>query len=415
MKIIDRVNKAILGGSYNNRSPIEKWGGSYFYGQKLALTLWGDKTFEAFNKVPEVNAVLNYRANAKKNIKINVISKTTDEPARSPNALKIFKLLNHPNFYQDQKEFIRQSSLFHDISGNEYLYFMNSMGFKPINAKALFSLPPQLVDCKLLNNEHFFQITDNAEIKYTIQINQDVVPLISDHMVHLNDNRVNIENENILKGESKLKALRAPINNIIAAYEARNVFLTKRGALGILSNESKDGTGGSVPLDPKEKNALQEEFKKYGVQHDQFHTIITNMPLTWQQMGVDIDKLKVFEEVREDFYKILDAYGVPQDLFARDRGTTFNNQQNAERRFYESTIIPDAKEWIGALNKFFSLESESYEIVGDFSHLPIFQEDELDRAKVNTQVVNYLSRAFQDGAISLDEYQSELKANNVLS
>ena len=57
--------------SWSNTSSIEKWGGSYFYPLSTVSTLFSNKTFEAFNKVPEVNAVLNYRANAKKKCNYN--------------------------------------------------------------------------------------------------------------------------------------------------------------------------------------------------------------------------------------------------------------------------------------------------------------------------------------------------------
>ena len=396
--------------SFSNTS-IEKWGDSYFYPLSSISTLFSNKTFEAFNKVPEVNAVLNFRANAKKNVIIRAVSKTNNKDSTSPNARKALSLINNPNYFQDGKEFIRQSSLWHDIEGNEYLYFLKPIGFKASNAKGLFALPPQLVDVKLKNEDPFWLITPNdAEINYTIKINNKIIPLQIDSIIHLNDNRVNINQnqKDILKGESKLKALSGPINNIIAAYEARNVFLTQRGALGILSNSNKDQMGSTVPLDDKEKERLQNEFKNYGVQKNQWHTIITNMSLNWQQMGVDIEKLKVFEEVREDFFKILDSYGVPQDLFANQKGVTFQNQKNAEKRFYESTIVPEFKEWIGSINKFYGTENESWELVGDYSHLPVFAENIKERGQSLQTIVNALSKALEDGAITLEQYQAEL-------
>ena len=398
--------------SFSNTMPIEKWGGSYFYPVGSANTLFSDKTFEAFNKVPEVNAVLNYRASAKKNVVYRTVNKITGEDSTSPNARKVLKLLNNPNFFQDGKEFIRQSSLWHDITGNEYLYFQKPVGFKPINSKQIFTLPPQNVDIKLINEGAFFFITpEDVKINYTIKINNTDLLLPAENIVHLNDNRVNTSqaNDNLLKGESKLKALSAPINNIIAAYEARNVFLVNRGALGILSNSSKDGIGGTAPLDEKEKGRLQEEFQKYGVQKNQWHTIITNMSLTWQQMSVDIDKLKVFEEVEEDFYKICDSFGVSKDLFSSKKGTTFNNQSSGERRFYESTIIPETLEKTGSLNQYFQTGKDTWEIRGDYSHLPIFSENIKERSQSLQTIVNALSKALEDGAISLEQYQAELQ------
>ena len=397
--------------SWSNTSSIEKWGGSYFYPLSTVSTLFSNKTFEAFNKVPEVNAILNYRANAKKNVIITAVNKVNDKPATSPNAIKALRLINNPNYFQAQKEFIRQSSLWHDIDGNEYLFFLKPTGCKSSNTKALFTLPPQLVDITLKNEDPFFRILpSDIDIGYTIKLSNKIIPLETENIVHLNDNRVNVtQNQgNILKGESKLIALSGPINNIIAAYEARNVFLTKRGALGILSNSSKDGIGGTVPLDDREKEKLQKEFERYGIQNNQWHTIITNMSLSWQQMGINLSDLKVFEEVREDFFKILDGFGVPQDLFASNKGVTFQNQKNAEKRMYEGTTIPEFNEWIGGINKYFETENESWELRGDFSHLPVFAENVKERSASLQTLVNALSKALADGAITIEQYQTEL-------
>jgi phage portal protein BeeE len=401
------------GRSWTNTSPIEKWGGSYFYPTNLVSSLFQEKTFEAFNKVPEVNAVLNYRANAKKNVNIRAISKTNDQDSTAPNARKALKLLNNPNYFQDGKEFLRQSSLWHDIDGNEYLYFQKAIGFKTTNSRQLFTLPPQNVDIHLLNTGPFFFLDDrNIELNYSVRIDQTEIKLPSDNIVHLNDNRVNVntsKNDSILKGESKLKALSGPINNIIAAYKARNIFLEHRGALGLLTNSTKDATGGTMPLDPKEREKVQAEYRRYGVQPGQFPVIITDMSLNWQQMAVDLEKLRVFEEVEADFFKICDSFGISNQLFSTNRGVTFNNKKEAKKEFYQDTIIPEFNEWIGAVNQFFGTENEGWKLIGDYSHLPIFQDNIKERSQSLQTIVNALSRALADQAISIEQYQAELQ------
>ena len=82
---------------------------------------------------------------------------------------------------------------------------------------------------------------------------------------------------------------------------------------------------------------------------------------------------------------------------------------------YESTVIPESLEWIGGWNDFFETKNESWQIIGDFSELPIFQENELDRASVNEKIVNYLSTALADGVISIPDYLSELKKYKIIS
>jgi hypothetical protein len=271
-------------------------------------------------------------------------------------------------------------------------------------------LPPQNIKIEVGNKAPFFFLDeDTVEVSYCYDHGGDKLTLPSDTIIHYNDNRVDYKENDFLKGTSKLHSLKEPIRNIKAAYATRGKMLLSRGALGILSNATKDATGGTMPLDDDERERLQEEYKKYGVQPDQFDIIITNMALEWQQMGVDIDKLRVFEEVREDFFKIMDAYGTPQDLFADAAGTTFENQKQAEKRFYESTIIPESSEWIGGINQYLGTEQYEWELQMDYSHLPVFQENKSEKADAVNKAVKALDIAYQSGIITREEYKAELQ------
>jgi HK97 family phage portal protein len=199
------------------------------------------------------------------------------------------------------------------------------------------------------------------------------------------------------------------VQNIRAAYEARNVLIENRGALGILTNNSTDGIGSTLPLDESEKKKVQDEWKKYGIQKNQFQAIITSLNLKWQQISTDANKLQLFEETKADQEQICDAYGVPFELFANQKGVTFDNKKQARREFYENTIIPEAEEWIDALNRYFETYNKSWEIKGSFDHLSVFQENQKERAQSITLLTNALSKAFADGALTLEEYKSELR------
>ena len=40
-------------------------------------------------------------------------------------------------------------------------------------------------------------------------------------------------------------------------------------------------------------------------------------------MGVNPDRLGLFEEIEKDFDKILDAFGIPPEMFASKEGVNF--------------------------------------------------------------------------------------------
>lgn len=414
MSFVTQV-KHLFSRTFGNRSRNfpSRLGGSWFYPLGMSsLNISEIQAMEAFF-VPEVNAVLNKGAMAHASIKLEVVSKRTEQPVTN----KLSQLIARPNWFQTSTEFIQQSNLFHDLFGNEYMYFMSGIGMPAERAKALYTLYPSYIDVEYNDARSYFFEVEPPDIKYTYSFGGNKTPLEAEKVLHLNDNNVDYHtDEDIIKGESKLKSIARPINNIIAAYEARGVLIRHRGALGILSNDGKDGLGASLTLDDKERDNLQNEYKKYGITEDQYNIIITNLSLKWQKMALDVGQLKLFEEVREDAIKVAEAFNYPPELL-KGEGTPNlfgDNKKEAERAWYQNSIIPEAQMRVDGLNAKFKTEGLSYHIVGKFDHLPVLQKDKKDQANVMALVTNSLSKMFTDGAITLQQYQDELKRNGFI-
>lgn len=366
----------------------------------------------AFTCIPEVNAILNLRARAAGNIKIVAVNSKTGLEIEQEDYL--VTLLNSPNYFQSKEELFGQTTLFKDIFGNEYLYATTPLGMKkPIG---LFTLPSQAVIVKPAQQithrgPFFMETTFPKSSVYTFRdFDGKEYPLNTDYLLHLNDNNITFKNEqDFFVGTSKLDALRPAIENLRAAYEARNVLIVNRGAIGILSNAAKDGIGGVAPMDARERDVVQREFSKYGLTKDKWQVIITNLALSWQQMAIDVDKLKLFEETREDTLKICDSYGTPYELLSSIRNTTFDNKKEAQIQWYRDTIIPEANMRLAGINKKFATEERGYRLVPKFDHLPIFEKERKERAQTLMLTVNALTKALEDKAITIEQYKLELK------
>lgn len=383
--------------------------GQFFYPIQTAGSIdWEDKQYlKHFLEVPEVAAVISKKAAAFANMRLDVVSKATGQPV--PNSNPIAKRLRNPNYFQSQKEFLQQTKLFQEIFGNEIMYLFQPEGFTN-RISGMFTLPPVFIEIdEPSSQDEFFLRSDYSEkVKYWINWGSGRVDLPNDKIIHVNNANIDLRSDDVFWGESKMKALSMPIANLRAAYEARNVLIENRGALGILSNNATDGIGSTLPLDQKEKEKVQSEWKKYGVQKNQMQAIITSMNLKWQQISIDADKLQLFEETKHDAEKICDAYNYPFELLANQKGVTFDNKKEARKELYENAIIPEAQEWVNALNRKFETEDKTWEIQGTFEHLHVFRENQKERAQTVTLLTNALSKAFQDGAISLQQYQQEL-------
>ena len=188
-------------------------------------------------------------------------------------------------------------------------------------------------------------------------------------IIHYNDNQVRYDDNRFLLGDSKIRPLVQACENIKSAYEARGILI-QNSALGILSNETSDMSG-TVPLATKDKDQLQEDYKKYGLAKNKWQLIITNASLKWQSMAVNVGQLKLFEEVEADFDTIANAFSFPPDVMKTN--STFENVNQAKKQLYQDAIIPEADEWLQGFSNFMGLEGISFK--SDFSHIAVLQDD----------------------------------------
>lgn len=358
----------------------------------------GDEYLKDFLEVPELNAIINIRARAMSSWRLSVQSKLTGK--EQANNESLVRIIKSPNWFQTQREMWRQSSLFRDIWGNEYLYLLRPVGM-PSTYKGLFTLNPEKITIKYNSENLYFHEFKDDYLEYFYDIgNGKKIKLEKENIIHLNDNRVS--GDTFLKGTSKMKSLQVSIHNIREAYKKRNITL--KMPVGVLSNGQSDAIGQSVPMHPEEKQKVENKLMTRGAL-----PIITNLAVKYSDMNINAANMGLFEEVREDMGRLCDAYGVPYELLASQKGVTFANLKEAKKQFFEETIIPDAEEKIEALNMFLETEKKSWHVVADFSYLPIFSDNVKERAASLTMIVTALDKALAVGAITIDQYQQELK------
>lgn len=401
----------------------EKFNGQFFYPLfgSNSISWNGTNYLRDFLEVPEVNGIIGLKVSAFANGKIRIISKTTGEDVNRNEPL--VRALMKPNQYQSQQEFLQQTKFYHEIFGNEILYFLTPVGM-PLNVKGLFSISPDSVLITEYNSTPFFQSTE-FRAKYSYVWGGTSTDFPKGSIIHIN--RANVIGQMLNTGESTtqvsqseqsylwgspvMASHQANIRNIRASYEARNVLIENRGALGILSNGAMDGTGSMLPLDPKMKKDLQDEYRRYGMTKGQMQIIMTSLNLKWQQMSIDTDKLKLFDECEADTRALCLGFGVPYELIAA--GQTYDNKLRAERQFYQNTIIPEATEWCDAINRRVEIAGKSWEVSITYDHLPVFQENVKERAQAMALMAGAIEKLIAVGAMTVDQAKVELQKMGV--
>jgi len=203
---------------------------------------------------------------------------------------------------------------------------------------------------------------------------------------------------NIVKPISRIDSLRFPLSNIQAQYNKRNVLLENLGAIGILSSQNSD-MGGAIPMTPEERTKIQRDW--YRRQKDEI--MITESNVTWNPMSYPTRDLMLFEELTADVIAIIDTYGMNYNLFSSDKGSTFSNVRDSLKMVYQDTIIPETQAMYDSIMHQFGLSQQGYYLEACFDHVPVLQEDELQKANTQKVKAETLKSIIEMGVIVNEE------------
>lgn len=398
--------KSLLGFNSPARSVVKDSNGKFFYAFGFPKTVQETVTIlgqsAAYNICPPVNGIINRKARAFTNGKWWILDKEGNE-ATGAKVSGLQKLLKKPNPLQSWNQLLSQAKVYEQVFGEVFFFAIIPAGFSDKSKiKALWVVPNWIINVRL-TGKHYFQ-TELADIieGYDISLNGSITPLPDGSVIHIRD--INQNSTDVTRGQSRLASLQDPISNIVAAYEARNVLITRKGALGILSNQTRDAAG-AVPLKEGEKEEVQEEFKKYGLSKEQYQVIITNANLKWQPMTFPTKDLMLFEEIEDDVRAIADNFDYPMYLLGFKEGSTYSNVGEAKKSLYQDTIIPEADGWAEAFTSFFELEGLGLKLSVYYDHLDVFQQSEKEKAEAFKVKNEGFKIAYEMGVVTREEWR----------
>lgn len=328
----------------------------------------------AYQQCPPLTSIINRKAQADINGKRYVMN-TQGKESNSPEAKKIRALFKKPNHIQSEKRFRAQQKIYMQIFGFCITLPIIPAGYEKygaLEATSLWNIPPYMLDIKE-TNKLFYQ-TDMKGIidQITLNYKGEKTKLDINNLYFFEDFTPSMCS--LVIPETRICSLAMPINNVIGAYDSRNALINTRGALGIISPESADGAGISIPMKPSDKEQLQADFRRYGIRNGQWKMILSNAAVKWSQISIPTKDLMLNEEVTECSKEICNGFGYPPFLLGL-ADTTYSNQESAGKGLYQNTIIPEAESMDEEWNNMFKTEDYNLKIETDYSHLPVLQED----------------------------------------
>lgn len=316
-------------------------------------------------------------------------------------------LIYNPNPLQSKDDLLREFSIHRNIFGIAYQYgagFVNrGLSGSPT---FLWNMLPELVSYE--TSGKLYQATELSEIFKRIWFDRggtgEFVIDPKDILFRSVGNATNI-----LAPQSPLTKVRQELSNIIASMAYRNVILRKKGAIGMLSGDSKDADGGTAPMNLKEFEKMEKEYQSgYGLYSKQMQVLMSRYPMKWTPMTYETSKLELFREVDENMCKIIDLYGAHKDLFSIAKGSTLaetgGKMIEAERQVYQNKIIPQTEDDMNALSKWLGLHKKGEYLTLDYSHVPAMQDNEEVAANImSLEVAAFVSLMSLEKGISKEE------------
>jgi HK97 family phage portal protein len=345
---------------------------------------------EIYLTTPELRAVINRLATMFANGKWEMYNEKGEEVEHP-----LVERLEKPNLFQSRNEFLAQWMIQRCLYGNVFMY-MNQGSVLDDAPQAIWNLSPS-------------RIVVNRTGKIWKQI--DIKDMISSYSFKLENGKEDIftpneilqfsmpDSDDPLLAPSPLLSIRMPISNIRAAYGYRNVILTKKGAIGVWSNEAKDVMG-ALSLTPKENKRLSQQLvRSYGIGDHQQSIVVSNKPLKWSPATYPTKDLMLFEEIDANKKAIIDLYGANDNMFSRGstgQGSTFSNVENGNKQCYQDTIIPIANDLAYGIAQRYGLEQQGLELKLCYDHIQVLKQDEVQKADIllkKSQAVEVLLRS----------------------
>ena len=298
----------------------------------------------------------------------------------------LIKALEKPTLTMNRNEWMIANCVNIHIYGNAYLYKHQQNPFiAPFNV--MFPILPnsQMV---IKTTGKTYKSTDKNQVieGYKLQNNND--KFTTDEVIHMK-----LYSEDGIKGISVLEALQMPISNARAGYGFNNVNLSKKGALGLITPTGSDAIG-VKNMTEETQNALEKQFTEtHGIFDGQTPVKFSKQPVDYKNLNYPIKEQMIFETINHTMQKVIDAIGLNENIFSRDKQSTFTNMNEGLKMAYQDSIIPFAELFCFALNDSLGLFDQGIYIELDYSHIPALQENQKDvatNAKVKSEALQGL-------------------------
>jgi hypothetical protein len=309
---------------------------------------------------------------------------------------KYTKLLQQPNYFQSQEDFLFQQMWFLSATGNDYVYQI-----KPLRnelPKALYNLVPSEIDFEqvhkinkfLLSKEDIKKCGDKT-IKYTLD--NKVYDIKLSEIIPFYDLANGITNNSFMRSESRIKGVSKIVQNIDENLKAKytNLQMSQK----YIGKNQSDGNEGQIQA--KDRSDIEKSVVKNSL-------VLTNANIDVKHLVSDMKKLYLDEQYADDANKILLAFEMNKNVlnyFSKD--STFENQVQGVIYWIQNSIQTSADNFVNSLSSQWGLFEKGEKLVATFDHLPLMQQVVNEKISSFKTMQEVIKLSLENGTLSTQE------------
>jgi hypothetical protein len=225
-------------------------------------------------------------------------------------------------------------------------------------------------------------------------------------------------------GVSRLLALKENIQNYYLANKGKGNLIRRSGSQLISLDAKTDdygmdsviGTGqfdkDGNPITQTHKEKIEDQIRHTGIGNSSAGIIFANLPLKVTSLSEGLDKID-FDKLKVDDARIIqNKYNLPKEFQnLTNESAKFMNRQMAMIEVIQNTIEPLGSSFCEKMKTFFNWENT---ITLDFSHLPVFSDNEQTKVTTQQAVVTMYEGLLANNRITPELFNQKLEENGII-
>lgn len=317
------------------------------------------------------------------------------------------KLLENPNFFQSQQDFLFQQMWFLSATGNDFAYQIKARttNYESDVPKAIYNLIPSEIDFKNINKVKSFIATDadkkafgEKQIVYTLDNEKFNISLKD--IIPFYDLTNGLTQNSFMSSPSRVKGISKVLENIEENLKSKNINL--KMSQKYMAKNKNNMQGVATPIQDADRTAIEKILWSKSIQ-------ITNNDIDIQHLVSDFKKLFLDEMYANDATSCLLAFDMNKDVlnYFSKGSSTHDNQEKGELRYLQNSITTSATNTMNSFSQQWGLFDKGEKLVASYDHLSIMQPVMVEKITTLKLFQETMKIAIESKTITVEEAKTK--------